>query len=1269
MNYSILFFRNRRSLINNKAILSTPITRFLTKLSSENRIRTNCAPLKPPKKFKQFYRQNEATLDETKAIAIPTHADFPQLPKSIFSEPWVTKNWLNLTEIGKVIEESVLKIRRGKGVHQWKSTYVWISKDGKKYVGTCSTDSKNEARKTSASQLLAILGKNGVLAEISKELEDAETERKKLQKEMGTIGPRGKLEIYNYAASFLAIPQVKIVSHTHAKKFGTNQAKYTVSIKLEEQNIFVEASGNKSSLTEVEACLKFKKAVEEYHREKGASSSSNSHDSTPDTISNNASLVLNHLQAKDFIFYCKQLLPNSSVITLKSGNLPNIKHDAGNLLHSCQVMLNGDPIGSETFASKYKDAEILAYLTGAVDLAKKYPENLKKFFNENRGISGKRVDASITVPFKISHDLLSFISKVTRPILRAHVDEPIDSRTEADQDYLKFGRPFCQKLGADEITTRNKHLRTKHEAYLRNPSFQTIRELRASLPMNMYRNDVLRLIDQNTYSVIVGETGSGKTTQVPAIILEDATIREMASNVNIICTQPRRIAAQSVARRVAYERGEKLQETVGYHVYMDAKRPPSGGSITYCTTQILLKQLQHCPDEVMDSVSHIIVGEDGIMRPCPSISVPGKTYPVEKKYLDDVIDELNRKYHKSHRLDSCNDTQRYLQIEDDLKKEPSLDFNWKKIRDGATGALKENEDSLIPYNLIATTIAHISKSNSDGAILTFLPGLKDLEEVRKRLLQGPLGVNFSNASEYRIILLHSLMTEAQNLVFEQPPAGCRKIVLATNIAETSITIPDVKYVVDIGKLNEMHYDPITRIKNLKCTWISKSNSRQRAGRAGRVQNGFYYALFSKNRLDTLSVYGVPQLLRSDLQEVCLGTKGLTLNYSIKEFLSDAVEKPPPGAVDTAIKDLINLGALTKDEEITPLGKLLHSLPVDPDMGKLIVFGVIFRCFDPLLMLAAASCERDFFVRPPLKRREADAARRYFGHNSNSDTIALINAYREAQEIRRKGRYSEFAAFMSQNFLSTATFENIQKRMIQIKDVLVASGLIPKPSMKFYRPDDRVDNLLNENSGNQNLIRALSLARCPGNLAVRIGTTSKFRTKTEGDIMIRSGLNAIRSASSSHLPKNALISFTSMHKDDNQTLCLRNTTVISPLTVALFGGPLSQKGENLRTDQWISYRLSTNSDNLTAVKCISNLRNGLAKMLSMSFMDLAQRKSLVDDNTRRDFSSAIASVLDRSEAEIAQYNYEKQPYYSLDAGTRDILRRTNSRLASSSGQRP
>ncbi|EPQ61668.1 Bgt-5209 [Blumeria graminis f. sp. tritici] len=1269
MNYSVSFFRYRRSLINNKAILSTPIIRFLTKLSPENRIRTKSAPLKPPKKFKQVNSQTEISLNETKAISIPTHADFPQLPKSIFSEPWVTKNWLTLSELGKVIEGSTLNSRREKGVHQWRSTYTWISKDGKKYVGTCSTGSKIKARKTSASQLLAILGKNGVLAEISKELEDTEKERKKLQKEMEAIGPRGKLEIYNYAASYLSIPQVKIISHTHGNKFGTSKAKYTVSIELEEQNIFVEASGNKISLTEIEACLQFKKAVEEYHREKSPSSSSNSHDYIPGTSSNNASLVLNHLQAKDFIFYCKQLLPNSSVITLKSGNLPNIKHEAGNLLHSCQVMLNGDPIGTETFAPKYKDAEILAYLTGAVDLAKKYPEILKQFFNANRGVSGKIVDALIPVPFKISHDLLSFISKVTRPILSAHVDEPIDPRIEADQDYLKFRRSFSQKLGADEITTRNRHLRTKYEAYLRNSSFQTIRELRASLPMNMYRDDVLRLIDQNTYSVIVGETGSGKTTQVPAIILEDATLRDMASNVNIICTQPRRIAAQSVARRVAYERGEKLQETVGYHVHMDAKRPPSGGSITYCTTQILLKQLQHCPDEVMDSVSHIIVGEDGIMRPCPSISVPGKTYPVEKKYLDDVIDELNRNYRKSNCLDSCKDTQRYLQIEDDLKKEPSMDFNWKKIRDGVAGASKENEDSLIPYNLIATTIAHISKSNSDGAILTFLPGLKDLEEVRKHLLQDPLGVNFSNASEYRIILLHSLMTEAQNIVFEQPPAGCRKIVLATNIAETSITIPDVKYVVDTGKLNEMHYDPMTRIKNLKCTWISKSNSRQRAGRAGRVQNGFYYALFSKNRLDTLSVYGVPQLLRSDLQEVCLGTKGLTLNYSIKDFLSDAVEKPPPEAVDTAIKDLINLGALTKDEEITPLGKLLHSLPVDPDMGKLIVFGVIFRCFDPLLMLAAASCERDFFVRPPLKRREADAARRYFGRNSNSDIIALINAYREAQEIRRRGRYSEFAAFMSQNFLSTATFENIQKRMIQIKEVLVASGLLPRPSMKMYRPDDRVDNLVNENSGNQNLIRALSLARCPGNLAVRIGSTSKFRTKTEGDILIRSGLNAIRSASSSHLPKNALISYTSMHKDDNQTLCLRNTTVISPLTVALFGGPLSQKGANLRTDEWISYRLNTNSDNLTALKCISNLRSGLAKMLSMSFMDLAQRKSLVDDNTRRDFSSAIASVLDRSETEIAPYNFEKQPYYSLGAGTRDILWRTNPRLASSSGQRP
>jgi HrpA-like RNA helicase len=197
------------------------------------------------------------------------------------------------------------------------------------------------------------------------------------------------------------------------------------------------------------------------------------------------------------------------------------------------------------------------------------------------------------------------------------------------------------------------------------------------------------------------------------------------------------------------------------------------------------------------------------------------------------------------------------------------------------------------------------------------------EEILKG--QKLLGIDFGNDRKFKISKLHSSIPADQADVFNAVPQGCRKIILATNIAETSITIPDVQFVVDCGKLREKRYDQLRRITKLQCTWISKSNAKQRAGRAGRVQDGNYYALYSKKRYDSLRVIGLPEMLRSDLQEVCLDIKSHGFKRSIREVLSDAIEPPPSNAVDASVTELQKLDVLTDDEKLTPLGKLLASL--------------------------------------------------------------------------------------------------------------------------------------------------------------------------------------------------------------------------------------------------------------------------------------------------------------------------------------------------------
>lgn len=502
------------------------------------------------------------------------------------------------------------------------------------------------------------------------------------------------------------------------------------------------------------------------------------------------------------------------------------------------------------------------------------------------------------------------------------------------------------------------------------------------------------------------------TAQVPQILLEKAIKEGKGGECNIICTQPRRIAATSVAQRVAVERDEPLQKSVGYHVRFDSKLPSAGGSITYCTTGILLQQLRNSSDEALEGVTHLVIDEVherdilidflliilkrvlkerkilgkpdvkvvlmsatmdtelfsnyfqhrdkyGHLVPCPDLSVPGRTFPVKEVFLEDIKEILEAK-HRSSDLVLLRepDTRDYLEVEGNIAsssnvasrvasrvpsrvpsraastrdvEEDTADatINWKQeVKIGADGQAilsNEKQDAIVPIGLLATVVAHIAKTTEDGAMLVFLPGLEEIQAVEETLrTRRPLGIDFNDERRFKLCLLHSSIPN-QNEVFDDVPQGCRKVILSTNIAETSVTIPDVKYVVDSGKLREKQYEQARRITQLVCTWISKSNSKQRAGRAGRVQNGNYWALFSKTRFDSMRATGLPEMLRSDLQEICLDIKAQGFTDPVAQFLSEAIEPPAPNVINSSISQLTTLGALNDEERLTPLGRVLATM--------------------------------------------------------------------------------------------------------------------------------------------------------------------------------------------------------------------------------------------------------------------------------------------------------------------------------------------------------
>lgn len=268
------------------------------------------------------------------------------------------------------------------------------------------------------------------------------------------------------------------------------------------------------------------------------------------------------------------------------------------------------------------------------------------------------------------------------------------------------------------------------------------------------------------------------------------------------------------------------------------------------------------------------------------------------------------------------------------------------------------------FNLIEAVLCHICRKERPGAVLVFMTGWEDISCLRDQLKAHPL---IGDPNRVLLLTCHgSMATSEQRLIFEKPPPNVRKVVLATNMAEASITINDVVFVIDCGKAKETTYDALNNTPCLLPSWISQASARQRRGRAGRVQPGECYHLYPRCVYEAFSEYQLPELLRTPLNSLCLQIKSLQVE-SIGEFLSAALQAPEPRTVQNAIDFLKMIGALDEKENLSNLGKFLSMLPVDPKLGKMLIMGAIFRCFDPILTIVAGLSVRDPFLLPQDKK--------------------------------------------------------------------------------------------------------------------------------------------------------------------------------------------------------------------------------------------------------------------------------------------------------------
>ena len=1174
--------------------------------------------------------------------------------------------------------------------------------------------SQKAAEDTAWLHMVAKFHEQGILGEILDKNSSTNQVNKQSMNKVRVEEKAAMMDVYNYAARFDTVPQIStIVGHRMERRGRKSYIQLTV--ELPEQDIRVQTKGRETDVTETRAANMFKEEAEKYQQKHGS-----------ETIIIKDSGALTTENASQFMDFYRIIRPGLDIQTKATTPLEN--QGFGRVPTRVQVMINGEAIGEPVEMTLKKKAEEAAFLTAAIALKKREPELYPRFLRALQNGNGQILRPIAPLDMAIDEDCSLIMRETLLGARRAGLPDTVqDVGSEVDfSESRKSG--YRRPLEASEAQQREKELLRNMNEFLQDPRLTDLRNKKAELPMNQHRAKVLDLVNNNVYSIIVGATGSGKTTQVPQILLEDAISKGKGASCNIVCTQPRRIAAISVSKRVAVERAETLQDSVGYHVRFDAKLPKIGGSVTYCTTGILQQQLQRYPDEVMDNVSHLVIDEVherdmqidfllitvrknilrrqalGLSNPqvvlmsatmdtelfasyfksniagkgtldCPSLSVPGRTFPVKERYLDEILKDISvanspaqlkamhADLHTKDYLDAEtrfrneNPTTDSQESADGSRKEISL-IDWKRERnsiasEGTTDPATEKENGLIPFGLLACTIAHIVKTSQEGAILVFLPGLAEILKVEEILKRESFGVDFNDESKFKLCLLHSSLPASQNTVFDPVPEGCRKIILGTNIAETSITIPDVQYVVDSGKLREKQYDQTRRISQLLCTWISKSNSKQRAGRAGRVQNGNYYALFTKERYEKLRAISLPELLRVDLQEICLKVKAQAFQTPIREFLGEAIEPPDPKAVDSSIVKLEALDALTDDgETITPLGRLLSSLPVHPSLGKMIVLGIIFRCLDPMLVLGAASAERSLFIQPPDARRQAAESKLSFVEGSGSDHIALLNAVRELRRVRNERGDYWMKDFAHRNFLHANAFGTIDATAQQIEDILVEARLIPR-TLRSGRVNSQFGGpSLNENSHKIPLIKALALAGFQPNLAVNSGAVT-LRTVGEKTCLVHpSSVNSVLTKAKKgdfKVPKNTLFTYSSMvRSNDGQSIFLRDTTAATPLMATLFGGKLKrneERGNIVELDHWLPFYVS--SPDRRCAKTLLEFRKGLERLLAVTFKELGKTSSapsrkfgegilapreqetfLADEKVRKLFADGLVEVLDR-----------------------------------------
>jgi HrpA-like RNA helicase len=621
------------------------------------------------------------------------------------------------------------------------------------------------------------------------------------------------------------------------------------------------------------------------------------------------------------------------------------------------------------------------------------------------------------------------------------------------------------------------------------PALERMMKVRQGLPAWRLRDAIVQTVEYNQVTIISGETGSGKSTQSVQFVLDDLIQRGLGAVANIICTQPRRISALGLADRVADERCSQVGTEIGYAIRGESKQKPGVTKITFVTTGVLLRRLQTSggsADDVVAAladVSHVVVDEvhersldtdfllvllrDILRRrkdlkvilmsatldaevferyfhevgPVGRVEIEGRTHPVEDFYMDDVVSFTGFRGGRGEDME--------------MEEEKSFSANMRSIGFG------------INYDLIAATVQYIDQQlgSTEGGILIFLPGTMEIDRTIQALRHLP--------NMHALPLHASLLPADQKRVFPPAPAGKRKVIAATNVAETSITIEDIVAVIDTGRVKETSFDPQNNMVRLAETWASRAACKQRRGRAGRVRAGQCFKLYTRNAEMKMMERPDPEIRRVPLEQLCLSIKAIGVQ-DISQFLASALTPPESTAVEGAITLLNKIGAIA-DNELTALGRHLSMIPADLRCSKLLVYGATFGCLEAALTIASVLTARSPFISPRGRdqetRDEFNRIRSSFSQNQG-DLIVDLRAYEQWSALRSKGVNSrELRLWCMDNSLSSQTMFDIASNRAQYLSSLKEISFIPT-SYSLNDTSSAPYTQLNKHNGNDALLRAL-----------------------------------------------------------------------------------------------------------------------------------------------------------------------------------------------------